>query len=97
MSEENITSVHIIADHYGLMQQIDICIEELAELIKELVKFKRNSELSYDSCVETIVEEYADVQIMLEQIKYLFNITDDIIDTEITNKVNRQLHRISIE
>ena len=53
---------------WGKEAQIDIAIEEMAELIKELSKFKRGT--GTDS---SILEEIADVHIMLGQLLLIFN------------------------
>lgn len=57
----------------GIDNQIDITLEECAELIQALVKFKRTKE-KYDMEVikEHISEEVADNLIMLEQLQISF-------------------------
>ena len=65
ISDTQDESIHNIADYYGLFPQIDITIEEMAELTKELIKFKRNPKLPSEVYPSTIAEECADVQIML--------------------------------
>lgn len=56
---------------YGESAQILVAIEELSELQKELCKFFRhcqdNTEINFDG----IIDETADVQIMLEQIQMI--------------------------
>ena len=54
--------------HFGHKNQIIIAIEELSELQKELCKFLRG-----DSNNSPIAGEMADVEIMLEQLKLIFN------------------------
>ena len=53
--------------------QIVVAIEELAELQKELTK-----ELRYSKQSDTIAEEMADVEIILEQLKLIFNNADKV-------------------
>lgn len=85
-----------IAGYYGLDSQLDICQEELAELIQAISKYKRGDD-SY------ILEEIADVEIMLTQIKYLIGLNNR--DPEILDKIHslkerklrRQLARMEIE
>lgn len=73
-----------IANHYGLEHQLGKCKEELGELIKAV-----------DSLDEkAIVEEIADVEIMLSQIKYLRDIPNEQIDVIKKYKIQRQLQRI---
>ena len=73
-----------IADHYGLEHQLGKCKEELGELIEAI-----------DSLDErAIIEEVADVEIMLSQIKYLRDIPDEQVDVVKKYKIQRQLRRI---
>jgi NTP pyrophosphatase (non-canonical NTP hydrolase) len=58
-------------DKWGSELQIKVAIEECAELIKELAKYGRKVN---GSDTEKIAEEIADVEIMLEQMKFLFMI-----------------------
>ena len=76
-----------IADHYGLEHQSGKCKEELNELI-EALGGSNNTHL---------VEEIADVEIMISQIKYLRNIPDECIDGIKRYKIARQLGRIAKE
>ena len=58
-------------DLWGPDIQIDICIEECAELIKALCKFKRyGMDINYNS--DEVIEEIVDVQIMINQMKFAF-------------------------
>lgn len=54
--------------HYGEQMQVIVAIEELSELQKELTKFLRGQPNE-----RSINEEMADVEIMLEQLKLMFN------------------------
>lgn len=88
-----------IANHYGLRQQSDQTIEEMAELTLALRKFWRcdteeHEEYKRRRC--DIAEEVADVQIMLEQITYLFDIEAEVAGWKV-DKVNRQIRRIHDE
>ena len=68
------------ADHYGFEVQKDQCIEECAELIQALNKYSRASgkgqatDMSVEEALKNVIEEVADVEVMLEQIIYLLNI-----------------------
>lgn len=76
-----------IADHYGLEHQQGKCKEELGELIEAI-----------DSLDErAIIEEVADVEIMISQIKYLRDIPDEQVDVVKKYKIQRQLQRIENE
>lgn len=60
-------------DLYGKKAQICMVFEEMAELQKELCKYLRESEI-----IGNITEEIADVEIMLEQMKLLFDIEKEV-------------------
>lgn len=78
-----------IADTYGLNSQLDILQEECAELIQAVSKYRRGG--SFDLALE----EMADVEIMLEQIRYLISEVDNItVDNYKNVKLDRQIRRI---
>lgn len=62
-----------LIEEYGAKHQSMVCIEEMSELTKELVKFERG-ENNHDQ----IAEETADVLIMLEQIIKIYGIADKV-------------------
>ena len=89
--DERITK---IADNYGLDSQLDILQEECAELIVAVSKFKRGKDTA------NIIEEIADVEIMLDQIVYLLDKKNNVdvyafIGLWIEKKIRRQLERMS--
>lgn len=84
-----------IANHYGLDSQINILQEELAELIQAVSKFRRGDP-------SHIIEEIADVYIMLDQITYLLQKYTSVdinyfISLYEEKKIRRQLRRIDEE
>lgn len=97
----NNEAIKKIADTYGYDAQSRQLIEEMAELTVALNKYYRVSILTPERVnfaerikLGNIKEEIADVTIMLEQIKYLLQISDTDIDQIIEQKLNRQLERI---
>lgn len=60
-----------VIDHFTPVHQLNIAIEEMSELTKELCKYKRG----FDNR-DHIIEEMADVYIMLRQLKIIFNVED---------------------
>jgi len=72
-----------LANHYGRQAQTLKCIEEMAELTQALLKNTN------------IAEEIADVEIMLEQIKYLYFIDNEEVGKIKDYKINRTLERIA--
>lgn len=55
-------------DHHGAPMEVDVAIEEMSELIKELVKNRRGRQN-----IPQIAEEIAHVELMLAQLKMIFN------------------------
>lgn len=82
-----------LIDHYGTLNQKLIAIEEMAELQKAIVKHIRQES---EENINSAIEEIADVQVMLEQLKMIFSCrskTDEIMDA----KIDRQIKRIMDE
>ena len=78
-----------IADHYGLRRQLWQSVEEMAELTQVICKTGR---YDMDTVRDHLVEEVADVSIMIDQIVYLLG--DNMIAKIREEKINRQLERI---
>ncbi len=85
-------------DTWGEDAQIMAAIQEMAELIKELTDIRRNR-----TDENKLASEIADVQIMLEQLKYIFSKKyqnfENLIEEEknqkiikINNKLNCKIH-----
>lgn len=71
-------------EKYGVNSQLNVVIEEMSELTKEICKNRRGRENKNE-----IVEELADVYIMLEQLRIIFNIDDDEIIAMKEKKIRR--------
>ena len=76
-----------IANHYGEHRQITKTIEECGELIQALSKH------IFNDYSQHVIEEIADVEIMLQQIKYLMNVGVDVAIVK-QNKIERTLKRM---
>jgi NTP pyrophosphatase (non-canonical NTP hydrolase) len=83
-----------IADHYGLYDQLSMLQEECAELIQASSKYKRRKLIDD---YQHIVEEIADVEIMIAQVKYLLKMPNYHVDSVKEEKIKRQLERIQNE
>ena len=70
---------------YGKTSQCTVCMEEMAELTKELSKNLRGQDNA---------AQIADVEIMLEQLKLMFSIRDEVTQQR-TVKLQRLDNRIS--
>lgn len=77
---------------YGDDSQINMAVEEMSELIKALMKSRRN-DVDVQENLHNIVEEIADVEIMLEQLKLIFNCFG-LVEREKEYKINRLAERL---
>ena len=89
---------------YGVSTQQDVAIEEMSELIKAILKYRREviARCLYEApetevreeikakLVENIVDEIADVRIMLEQLEMIF-----MISGEVERRVDFKIDRLS--
>ena len=95
--------IQYIADHYGYEPQSRQLIEELSELIQAVCKHNRafgGKQLSESrECPEkdAIIEEMADVTIMMCQLQHILGIGNLDLDSKIEQKLNRQIERIKNE
>ena len=80
-----------IADHYGIERQLHQLAEECSELAVEASHSARKG------VTVKIIEEMADVEIMIEQIVYLAKIDRKDIEECIQYKLERQMKRIKEE
>ena len=90
--EFNTNQINVMIDaleHYGNNAQVDIAIEEMSELIKELLKNRRGEENRI-----MIADEMADVYIMLEQLKFIFGINETELKVNVEFKIQRLKNRI---
>lgn len=76
-------------NNFGVSSQIDMAIEECAELINALQKFRRHRVGAPE-----VVTEIADVQIMCAQLEYIFAGYSKLVDAERMRKMDRLRGRI---
>lgn len=81
-----------IINHYGLTNQLKKLSEEVYEL-QEAILLDINDEESF----KHILEERADVEVLLRQIDLYFDINYSDFTGEMVKKVNRQIERIDNE
>ena len=89
MKQEQLRQLCKIVECYGPDRQQDKAIEECSELIKAICKWKETSDHA-----EEIVDEIADVEIMCNQLKIIFDCFGEV-EERIEFKINRQLERIA--
>lgn len=95
--EDNLLSTRedklkFIADKYGLWHQLGKLSEECNELSIECIKSINDGNVRRE-----IIQEIADVEILIEQVIHLAGIDKSLIDGYKTYKINRQLWRINKE
>lgn len=80
-------------DTYGHGAQEDMAVEEMSELIKTLMKIRRATMYELPTRREEIIEEVADVKIMMRQLEIMYH-CDDEVQEYIDFKVGRQIARL---
>lgn len=78
---------------YGVTAQEDVCIEKMSELTKAIIKNRRNEDMAASGRIDNILEEIADVQIMLDEMRLIYGSTEE----QDAFKVNRLQKRIAKE
>lgn len=88
------THIRKIVSTYDQSSRADLAIEEMAELQKALLKYRRADRPELQALrMKDITEEIADVQIMLDQLTEAYDCRDDV-ERMIGYKIERQLKRI---
>ena len=78
---------------YGEPAQMDMAVEEMAELTKALCKVKRATPgATTTAAIANVIEEIADVQIMLDQLRLIFARSTDEVEE---GKLRRLLGRLN--
>ena len=72
--------------HYGVDGQIWLAVEEMSELTNELAKLQRDR-----TTVEALVDELADVTIMMEQLRLMFG-----LNKEVQDRIDFKVHRLAV-
>lgn len=98
MTKEQLENLNTIVTTYGDAPQVDMCIEECAELQKALLKYRRETHKGFPDtekvkkAKEAIIDELADVSVMVEQIKIIYGY--EAVEERIGFKINRQMDRL---
>ena len=72
---------------WGEAAQVGVAVEECAELIVALQKHVNRS-TTYDT-VEAVLDEIADVEMMLAQLRLTFGISDEMLQKQIKQKFSK--------
>jgi len=78
---------------YGIDKQCLVACEECGELIQAISKMRRNPYAP--SVRDRLIDEISDVSIMIEQIAFLFDISDEEIEAQKEHKILRQYSRVA--
>lgn len=93
MTDLNKEKCHMIAEKFGFASQAAILQEECAELIQSISKYNRYRDVG---TLESIAEEMADVEIMIEQIKSILN-NEDRVQWYTDYKIKRTIGRMAAD
>jgi NTP pyrophosphatase (non-canonical NTP hydrolase) len=89
LKEQNIKN----AEHYGYKRQSQQAIEECSELIQAISKYNRLLNGEYvgkeKKIIANLIEELADVEICIEQLKYFLEVSDTKLDNIKQFKIKR--------
>lgn len=92
MTQKQLRDLNTIVETYGSDKQEDMAIEECSELIKAILKFRRSNAKDSD-LRDAVIDEIADVQIMLTQLGIIFNCVEEV-NERIDFKIDRRMGRI---
>lgn len=96
--EEKKGVLEAIVAHYSADSRTDLAVEEMAELTKALLKHRRAAgEPERTLALMSVCEEMADVLIMIEQLKLVLHLNDDLIADWVDKKLARQMERMEKE
>lgn len=98
-NEQEKTILKKAIETYGVNAQIDVAVEELAELTKALMKDRRNCTFSKDHLSVlvkgrmSVYDGIADALIMLEQLQMIFDCEKDVEEIK-GQKIQRLENRL---
>ena len=97
LSDEQREVCKLALEIYGVKNQVDMCLEEMSELTKALLKYRRYSDLPKEELKVLwagIISEIADVIITTEQM--VIHYGEESVKTMIKFKIDRlagEIHR----
>jgi len=83
-TDEQVGLIRAALEQWGIEAQIGKTVEECAELIVALQKYVNRS--PQPGTVDGILDEIADVEMMLAQMRYILGISDDDLHQRIKSK-----------
>ena len=78
--------------YHGIEQETTIAMKECSKLIQAISKCKRYG--CIDKYRENLIEEIADVLFAIDELKLIYNISDEALSELKPYKIDRQTYRI---
>lgn len=91
MNKEQTKKCRLIADTYGKSNQEGQTVSELMELGHVLTRRMDQRESDWK---DKLLDEMADVTVMIKQLQLLYDISDGDLNDRIDYKLDRQIYRI---
>lgn len=91
MKKKQVNKCRKIAEHYGLNTQEFQAVSEIMELGQVLTRRPGQRKTDWKG---KLLDEMADVTIMIQQLRLLYDITDEDFERKVVEKLDRQLDRI---
>lgn len=85
--------LNLIIEHFGRLHQVVKLGEEVGELNKAILNFENG----YTRTNNEITEEIADVYLLLEQVKLMYELDTNEIRTVMQMKIDRTIDKYNIE
>jgi len=92
-TEAEVKIMQTCLDQWGIPAQVGQTVEECAELIVALQKYVNRT--PQPGMIENILDEIADVEMMLAQMRLVLGIDDDALRKRIEYKFERLSHYLS--
>ena len=90
LNKENKLQCNKVINAYPKEHQLLLLMEELSELIQATSKLVRYGEM------ESFLEEYADVQVMLEEMRQMYHIDEEEVNKRAEKKLWRALEGVCV-
>jgi len=86
-TDADVDTMQAALDQWDLNAQVGQAVEEYVELIVALQKYVNRT--PQPGMIENILDEIADVEMMLAQIRLVFGISDDVLRKRIEHKFEK--------
>lgn len=101
LTDQQKFALNVIRRHYGDEPQLYKAVEELRELLSALLDYLQFKNAEKPEVLQDlecdVIEEMADVYVMLEHLMNVMDASEDYIYALIDYKLNRQIDRMAVE